>query len=661
MNETELIDKFKSEFQADYAVMEEQRDRSNEEFRFSMVSGGQWEGYLENTYENRSKLEFDQVSDYLWRTYSRWTDARIIPTYSPDDDNSTQEDADLLNGLIRRDLRRRQGFVAIDTAVFEAMACGAGDFHMATEYDDNEDPDNEDQNISFEEITNAYSMVVWDSGAKKASKSDAMRCTLLVPYSRAAFKEKFPDVDADTSVTPDDRRHFNWCSPDLIYVAIRYHVEEKSEVVHTWANPVTEETVQISTKDLDDSRQEMELFGFEEVGKKRIKRRSVYKSKFVGSTMIEKPRRISGKYIPVIPIYAFRASIDGVEYYHGVIRKRMDAQRVANMSLSLATESAAHSHEDKMIFAPEQVEAHANIWAKDPHQVPYLLADPIIDENTGGIAHVGPVGVKTGSTLSQTAAALMQFTTDFIRTGTGGAPQDTLDTDASGKAINAVIKRVDMNTNPIFDNIKQSLVHAGEVYREMAREVYAARPGRTVKTVTERGEPVTTQLVSTKAVNGSIVRTNDPSKGRFQVVVDTGPSHETRDEETLIALKDIFMAMDPADPKRQIVLAMMIKLLPSAGLKDLKDYVHKELLAARVIPPESEQDKAYVAQLEEQKANAGPSPQDRFVMAAAQKEMTQAKKNEKEIEQITFKNAETAANTRLKRVEADLKLATGGL
>lgn len=655
----DLIDKFREEFQADYAVMEEQRDRSNEEFRFSMVPGGQWEGYLEAAYENRSKLEFDQVSDYLWRTYSRWTENRIIPEYSPDDDDSTQDDADVLNGLIRRDLRRRNGFVAIDTAVFEAIACGPGAFHMATEYDDEEDPDNTDQNVCFKEITNAYSMVVWDSGARAANKSDAMRCTLLVPYTRKAFEEKFPDVDADTSIAPDDRRWFNWSSSDLIYVAVRYHIEVKSELVFTWANPVSEETIQLTEKELEESKKELELYGFEEIGKKRIKRRMVYKSKFLGSQIIEKPRRIAGKYIPIIPIYAFRAFIDGVEFYHGVIRKRMDAQRVSNMSLSLATESAAHSHEDKMIFAPEQVEAHKNIWAKDPHQVPYLLADPILDESTGGIAHVGPVGVKAGSTLSQTAAALMQFAADFIRNGTGGAPQDTLDTDASGKAINAIIKRVDMNTNPIFDNIKQSLIHAGEVYRQIAGEIYSDRPGRVVKLLNKRDEPMPTKLVDSRAKNGAIVRYNDPSKGRFQVVVNTGPSYETRDEETLIALKDIYVAMDPQDPKRQMVLAMIIKLLPTGGLDDLKEYVHKELLAAGVVKPESEEDKAYMQQLEQQKANAGPSPQDQFVMAAAQKEQTQAAKNQKEIEQINYKNAETAANTRLKQVEADLKLALG--
>lgn len=653
MNEDDLIQKFRDEFHSDYAVLEDQRDKSNEEFRFSMVPGGQWEGYLEDSYANRARLEFDQVSDYLWRTYSRWTENRIAPEYSPNDDQSSEDDAELLDGLIRRDLRRRNGFVAIDTAVLEALACGVGAFHIATEYDDEEDPDNKDQNVVFKEIANAYSMVAWDSGARMANKSDAMRCTLIIPHTRKSFEEKYPDIVPDNSVSPDDRRWFNWTSPDLVYVAIRYHVEIKNTLVHTWANPITEETLHLEDDDLEDSKEELELQGFQEIGKKRVKRRNVYKSKFCGSTMLEKPRRIAGKYIPVIPIYGYRAFIDGVEFFHGVIRKRMDAQRVANMSLSLATESAAHSHEDKLIFAPEQVEAHANIWAADPHQQPYLVADPLYDDD-GNVVATGPIGVKSGSTLSQTAQSLMQFTTDFIRAGTGGAPQDTLDTDASGKAINAIIKRVDLNTNPIFDNIKQSLTHAGDVFREIAREIYAERPGRVVKTVNRRGESVPTRLVETRAEGGQIVRSNDPSRGRFEVIVETGTSHETRDEETLQALKDIYAALDPQDPMRQPVLAMIIKLLPSSGLQDLKDHVHKMLLAQGIAKPESEADFKILQEMAEEQQNKQPSAQDQFVLASAAKEQTQAMRNQEEVRQMQFENQEIQADAAKKSAEAIL-------
>ena len=48
-----------------------------------------------------------------------------------------------------------------------------------------------------------------------------------------------------------------------------------------------------------------------------------------------------------------------------------------------------------------------------------------------------------------------------------------MDPDASGKAINAVQQRVDMQTFILMDNIAIALEHAGRIYRSMAGEVYA--------------------------------------------------------------------------------------------------------------------------------------------------------------------------------------------
>ena len=157
---TDDLNKFIEEFQLDYAAQEEQRDGANAEIRFAMVPGGQWEGYLEDDYENRAKLEVDQTSDYLYRTYAQWVDNRQSPTFSPDDDIATDDDSELLEGLLRKDIRRENGQAAIDTAIFEAMACGQGAFLVSTMYEDDEDEDNQDQVSVLKQISNAYSMEI---------------------------------------------------------------------------------------------------------------------------------------------------------------------------------------------------------------------------------------------------------------------------------------------------------------------------------------------------------------------------------------------------------------------------------------------------------------------------------------------------------------------
>ena len=652
---TDDLNKFIEEFQLDYAAQEEQRDGANAEIRFAMVPGGQWEGYLEDDYENRAKLEVDQTSDYLYRTYAQWVDNRQSPTFSPDDDIATDDDSELLEGLLRKDIRRENGQAAIDTAIFEAMACGQGAFLVSTMYEDDEDEDNQDQVSVLKQISNAYSMVVWDSSATRADKADAGHCTVLLPYSIRKFKQKWPDADPSSTLQPQDRRWFNWSNASTgdVYVACRYNIERKNVVVYTFANIVTGERVKLEGKEYDEEKAELLKNGFVELSKRKVNRRQVFKTLFTGSGILEKPRRIAGKYIPVIPVYGYRAFIDGTEFTYGVIRKRMDGQRLLNASISLAAESAAHGPEDKPLFAPEQMQNPAvrAQWAKNRHQLPYLLADPLYDESGETILMAGPTGMIPGATLSQASQVLIGFANDFIKTGTGGAPADIVDTEASGKALNTLYKRVDMNTRMIFDNISASLVHFGKVWREMASEIYTDRTGRKAKTIMVDGQIKDVTLMALSGEGGELGYRNDLSKGRFEAVVEIGASYETEREEAISALKDILEAImkrNPADPLADIILNKIILELPSHGMDDIKDYVRRKQLLAGVIKPETKED---VEILQQAGIQAGEDPQKKLIEAATANEEAGAAKRVKEMEKLDADIQHTRAETEAQIIE----------
>lgn len=616
------LEGYKQDFYDDFSATEEQRDKSNEELRFAMVAGGQWEGFLEDAFESRAKIELDQTADYLYRTYAQWTEHRIGVHYAPDDERSTDDDAELLDGLFRRDLRRRNGQSSVDTAVFEAMACGTGAFHLSTEYEDDEDPENKDQCVVFSDLANAYSTVAWDSSARRRDKADAQRCTILIPHSPDGFKRKYPDAVPDSSLQPQDRRWFNWSSPQIVYEAIRYEVRVENEVAFTYGHPETQDMVRLSDVELKEEGDELKAAGYVELSKKRIKRRNVYRTTFCGGSVLEAERRIAGKYIPVIPMYGYAAHIDGVDYWHGVIRKRIDGQRLVNMAASLMAETASTASEDKPIFTAEQMQNVKQHWAADRHQKPYLLADPIRHPDTGEIQHVGPVGMLPGSSQALAAQTLLATVMETITRGTGGAPQDTMDTDASGKAINAVLKRVDMNTQPIFENIKTAMAHCGEVYRHIAAEVYAERT-RTVNIVTQAGEMQRRTLLQAQAKGGQIIYENDTSKGRFEVIVETGPNYQTQREAAVEGLKDILNSpqLAPGDPLGRIILQRIIEMLPAQGMDDIKAYVRRQLLLAGVRKPETDED---MATLQEASQNLQPDPQAELLTAAAQNQRTQA-------------------------------------
>ena len=143
----EILNQYKEELVDDFAASADMRDMSNEEYRFVMVAGGQWEGWLENPYENRAKMQLNHVAAFVRRHHSAYLQNRPAVNYSPSDEATSDADADLLDGLIRRDLQRKGGQASIDTAVWEQKCCGYGVVLLKTEYEDEGDPQNNNQNI----------------------------------------------------------------------------------------------------------------------------------------------------------------------------------------------------------------------------------------------------------------------------------------------------------------------------------------------------------------------------------------------------------------------------------------------------------------------------------------------------------------------------------
>ena len=646
-------EQYKQDFELDYNATAEQREKANEEIRFAVVAGGQWEGYLANEYENRAKLEVDMCSEHLWRTYADWTDNRMGVNYSPDDDATTEEDAELLDGLYRRDMRRRNGQDAIDTAVMEAMAGGFGAVILNTEYVDEDDPDNLHQNIAVTECPNAYANVIFDSGARRKDKSDARRCTVLTPYTREVFEEMWPDANVST-LQPRSKTSFNWNTNDLVYVGTRYEIEKKRTLVASYYSVDDKELIHLYGKEEIEREEPMLLAsGYNKTRERYIKQRQVIKTIFTGDEILDKPSRVAGKYIPVIPVYGYRGFVDGVEYYHGVIRKRMDSQRLLNMSVSLAAEGAAHSHEGKMIFTPEQVSGLKGTWAQNLHQAPYALADPVYDETTGEIKHLGPVGQIPGSTLAPAAASLIQMTSEFIRMGTGGSPQDIADPNASGKAINAIIKRVDKNTQPIFDNIRGSLKHLGNVYRSMAAEVYGGKEnfGRIVQLVNNKDATTPVKLLTPRPEGSSVKYLNNAAEGSFEAIVDVSKEYSTQREEGVEALKDVLTVMPPEHPLFNDTLGEVIQLLPHQGLGALQKKIRKQQLAEGA-EPESEEEEKIVEQLSQ--VQGQKSPNDLLMEAAAMEQQTQAAMNEQKIEGMKYENLKKLEESKKVQVETAL-------
>ena len=620
------LDEMKSEVTRDFDLTRPMREQANEDMRFCNVPGGMWEDFLTETHgegSGHARLELDIVSDYVERFCGEWTMNRTNVTFTPSDDATSDDDADLLNSIYRADFKDNGGQNAQDNAVREAAYTGYGAFLIRPQYADEENEDDENQDVGWRTIWNAYNQVVWDSNAKEADKSDAKHVNLLWAYGEDAFKREWPGKTPVSAYTPKSRGFLNqnWVSNKLIYVAERYEIERTRTRIHVFQNVSTGAIQKVEEKDLADAREELAQLGFKFTRSRRVTLKRVYRTVYNGEEILESRRRVVGKWLPVIPVYGYRSYVDNAETARGLVRKLKDAQRLFNANISRIAETAAAAPDERPIFTREQIQGLEDHW-KNLTNKAYALINSVVGED-GEVQLEGPVGYLKPPAVDPNTIAGTELVTNFVERQTGNMFQDQLDPDASGKAITTLLKRSNLNTQTVSDNIKQSIKHSGRVYQAQYAEVYSNQ--RTKRTLTASGDSSTAQLfkMEMNPQTGLLEQRNVPTTGRFQVDVEVGPQYETQKEATLESIERVMERLPQDSPYFMPLLSMWIENIVGTGLDPLKDFNRREMLMMGLVKPRTDEEREM---LQAQADQAQNDPNDEFIRAAAAKEMAQAEK-----------------------------------
>lgn len=618
--EAKKLEKFKIELQEDADAMQDQREMAYNDMEFLYAPGGQWADFLTDEFADRVKLQLDITTNYKNRFIAEWNQNRIGVDYKPDEDSVSDDDAELLSGIRRADFRESGGKVATDNAVDEVGTCGYGCYKLATKFVNDGDPENDDQRVEFRTIPEAYNSVIWDSASKGIVKDDARRVVELVEFTVDAFEDEFPGFKPVSAYTPENvlYRLTSFDKPETVYIATRYEIKKKKVDIWVYRNlesgkmeTYSEEEHELIKKELKDK----ELTEF--VRKRRITKQMVMKTVFSGDSFLKSTIRVPGEWLPVIPVYGYRGYVNGQEWYKGLVRSLKDAQRLFNMQMSQLAENAASAGQEVPIFDPDQmIGPVADTWS-DKNNKPYLLAKALRNKD-GSIAVAGPLGYSKPAQLDGSTQALLQIVPQFIQQVTGGAPQDTLNPNTSGKAINALIKRENQDTQPIMDNIALAIEWEGKVYASIASEIYNTQ--RIMRTLGKDGVEGNKQLLqeTIDEETGKIVQANTISGKRFLAHADIGPQYDTQREQLVEELKGMLEAMSgipAAERYTPLVLSLILKSMTGPSSEILQEAVRKDMILAGHIQPETDEEKQMVAAAQQQ-ANQ-PDPQQQLLQAAA--------------------------------------------
>lgn len=628
--DAEKLDKFKRDIIKDADVVDEQRDQANEDMRFTNVTGGMWEGFLTDDFTpERVKLEFDIVDNHLQRYLGEWDNNKAAVEFKPDDSKTSDDDAEMLNGIYRADFRNFSGDIATKNAVGECATCGYGAMKLATIFEDDTDPENDHQRIEWRPLHNAYNTVYWDEAAQRIDKRDARWVTVLKAFTRDSFLEVWPGRDPVSAYTPENRAFFNTDtkSPELVYIATRYEVIRRDEMVFIYNNLKTSEVEVYNADDHELIKDELKADDLRTfVRERKVIRQTVEKTVFSGGEILKDTKRIAGRWLPIIPFYGVRTFVDGVEWYRGLVRKLKDAARLFNMQVSQLAENAASSGQEVPIFFRDQMlnSDIQNLWA-DKNNKPYLLVDQATDAE-GNMLAAGPVAYSKPPQLDGSTTALLGIVPGFIQDTTGGVPQDTLDPDLSGKAINALIKRQNLTTQTITTNIANAILWSGEVYQSMAAEIYNTQ--RIIRTVGKDGNESETQLLKTVMDDetGKVIEANTLRGKKFKAYSDVGPQYDTLREQTVEDLKgmlEVFIKSGIGQQYTDVMVSVLLQNITGVGLDPLKELNRRIMLAQGIVKPETPEEEQMLVQLQQQAQQ--PDPNQALIEAAANQQNSEAR------------------------------------
>jgi hypothetical protein len=623
------------------SALRDERLQCLQDRRFYSLAGSQWEGPLWDQYENKPKFEVNKIMLAVIRVVNEYRNNRITVDFVSKDGTENDKLAEVCDGLYRADEQASVADEAYDNAFEEAVGGGIGAWRLRTVYEDEEDPEDDRQRIRIEPIFDADSSVFFDLGAKRQDKSDAKFCFVVTSMTRQAYKDTWGDDPTDWPKIIH-QYEFDWCTPDVVYVAEYFKVEEKTETIRIFqAIDGTEERYSQADFAADETLEDtLAAIGTREVRQKKVKRKRVRKYVMSGGRVLDDAGYIAGNCIPIVVVYGKRWFVDNVERCMGHVRLAKDAQRLKNMQLSKLGEISALSSVEKPILTPEQVAGHQVMWSEDNlKDYPYLLVNPITGPN-GEQTISGPIAYTKSPQIPPAMGALLQITETDMQDILGNQQgADKMVSNISGKAVEMIQARVDGQAYIYMSNFAKGMKRCGEIWLSMARDIYTEEK-RKMKTVAATGEAGMVELMqpSIDQETGEVVMQNDLSSATFDVIADVGPSSSSKRQSTVRALTGMLsITQDPETA--QVLTAMAMMNMEGEGVSDANAYFRKKLLRMGVVEPTEEEAKDLMAEMQ----GKPQDPNAMYLQAAA--------------EEATAKAAQARANTVKTVADAELSRA----
>lgn len=461
----------------------------------------------------------------------------------PADDRADPAVAEIFDGLVRHIEYMSDADVAYDTACENQVSYGEGYIRLLTEYCND---DTFDQDIKIGRIRNSFS-VYMDPTIQDPCGSDAKWCFITEDLTREEYERLFPNAQPITSILSSgigDQSLSNWVNENTVRIAEYFYVDYDPATLNLY--PGNQSFFEGSPED-----KMMKQKGLKPSKSRKVQRKKVKWCKTNGYEMLEESDW-AGSYIPVIRVIGNEFEVDGQIYVSGLVRNAKDAQRMYNYWVSQETEMLALAPKAPFIGYGGQFEGYEQQWkTANTTNWPYLEVNPDVTDGQGSVL---PLPMRAQPPMAQNGLIQAKMgAADDIKATTGqyDSSLGATSNERSGKAILARERQTDTGTYHYVDNLARAIRYTTRQIVDLIPKIYDTQ--RVARIINLDGETSMVKIDPTQAEpmkkitdpnNPSIVidKIYNPSVGKYDVVVTTGPSYMTKRQEALESMAQLLQA-----------------------------------------------------------------------------------------------------------------------
>lgn len=563
------------------------RNRAKTEILFREGEGHWDSNYVTSASQEAPELVINLTDALCMRVENNLREQELSGKAHPVGDGGDVDVAEIINGIGRHVEVRSEAEVAYDQADKSAITHGWGYFRLIAEW---EHPRSMRKDLRILPIRNVFT-VYMDPSAIMPAGQDQNWCLISVKMKRTEYKRRFASA-SNASWSDIDRNSGvgEWEDKEDIRLAEYFRIREKAEKLYGVRNIATQEERTFYASEMPETLAQ----GWQIDGERDSMRRAVEWFRLNGLKVVER-EQLPGTWIPVFRVEGNAVDVDGKVTRRGMVRSMMDPQRMVDYGEVAKIRRLGLTPQSPWVAAAGQTEKHPEWTDANRSAFPVLIYDPVTITTAQGEIPLPPPQRQPPAGIEQGFSEFVQgMRTNLL--AVAGMPNDP------GADKNQVVSGIALDRRQTLSDQSHLQYAKGrksavtQCWRVMLEWIphYFNDPGRVQRIIGEDSVPELVTL-NQQDPNDPLQKVmNDLSVGRYDVVMGTGPSFETKRMEGAENLLEML--------KIEALAEIIAKTAPDLVFRSI-DHPYMQQLADRLLAQTPDGLKKILEQLPERARN----------------------------------------------------------